>query len=68
MPPTPYRRYGVTMCGVLNWSGGFQVISRIPREVETSFIEESSLWMVSDTCRHAGERARNVVSSDLALM
>uniref|UniRef100_A0A2N9HR96 Transposase (putative) gypsy type domain-containing protein n=1 Tax=Fagus sylvatica TaxID=28930 RepID=A0A2N9HR96_FAGSY len=69
MPPTPYRRYGVTICGVLNWSGGFQVISSIPREVETSFNEELSLWTVSDTCRHAtGERARNVVSSDLALM
>jgi hypothetical protein len=69
MPPTPYRRYGVTICGVLNWSGGFQVISSIPWEVETSFNEELSLWTVSDTCRHAtGERARNVVSSDLALM
>ena len=23
MPPTPYRRHGVTTCGVLSWRGGF---------------------------------------------
>ena len=57
------------MCGVLDWSGGFQVISRVPREVETSFNEESSLRAASDTCRHAtGRRARNVVSSDFVFM
>uniref|UniRef100_A0A2N9INU5 Transposase (putative) gypsy type domain-containing protein n=1 Tax=Fagus sylvatica TaxID=28930 RepID=A0A2N9INU5_FAGSY len=53
MPPTPYHRHGVTMCGVLNWSGGFQVISRVPREVETSFNEEASLQAASDTCHYA---------------
>jgi hypothetical protein len=49
MPPTPYYRHGVTMCGVLNWREGFQVISRVPWEVETSFNEESSLQAASDT-------------------
>jgi hypothetical protein len=65
MPPTLYRRYEVTMCGVLNWSEGFQVISRVPREVETSFNEEASLQAASDTCHYAtGWRVRGVVSSD----
>ena len=69
MPPTPYLRYGVTMCGVLDWSGGFQVISRVPREMETSFNEESSLRAASDTCRYAtGRSARDVVSSNFVLM
>ena len=64
MPPTPYRRHGVTICGVLNWSGGFQVISRIPREVETSFNEEGSLQAASDTRHYATDRrVRGVVSS-----
>ena len=69
MPPTPYHRHGVTICGVLDWSGGFQVISRVPREVETSFNEESLLQVASDTCRYAtGRRARDVVSSYFVLM
>ena len=68
MPPTLYYRHGVTMCGVLNWSEGFQVISRVPREMETSFNEESSLQAASDT-RHyvTGRRAPDVVSSDFCL-
>jgi hypothetical protein len=53
MPPTPCRRHEMTMCGVLDWSGGFQVISCIPRGVEISFNEESSLRTVGDTCYHA---------------
>jgi hypothetical protein len=69
MPPTPHHRHGVTMCGVLDWSGGFQVISRVPREVETSFNEESSLQAASDTGHYVtGRRARDVVSSDFVLM
>ena len=57
------------MCGVLDWSGGFQVISRVPREMETSFNEESSLRAASDTCRYAtGRSARDVVSSNFVLM
>jgi hypothetical protein len=65
MPPTPYHRHRVTMCGVLSWSKGFRITLRVPREVETSFNEESSFQAASDTCRHVtGRRARDVVSSD----
>jgi hypothetical protein len=68
MPPTPYHRHRVTMCGVLSWSGGFQVTLRVPREVETSFNEESSFQAASDTRRYVtGRRARDVVSSDFCL-
>uniref|UniRef100_A0A2N9GDQ1 Uncharacterized protein n=1 Tax=Fagus sylvatica TaxID=28930 RepID=A0A2N9GDQ1_FAGSY len=63
MPPTLYHRHGMTMCGVLNWSGVFQVISRVPQEMETSFNEEASLQAARDTCHYAtGRRARDVVS------
>ena len=48
------------MCGVMSWSGGFQVILRVPREVE-----ESSLQAVGDTYRCVtGRRVRGDVSSD----
>uniref|UniRef100_A0A2N9JA57 Uncharacterized protein n=1 Tax=Fagus sylvatica TaxID=28930 RepID=A0A2N9JA57_FAGSY len=63
MPPTPYHHHRVTMCGVLSWSGGFQMTLRVPREAETSFNEESSFQAASDTCRHVTSRcARDVVS------
>ncbi len=68
MPPTPYHRHRVTMYRVLNWSRGFQVTLRVPREVETSFNEESSFQAASATRRYAtGRRARDVVSSDFCL-
>uniref|UniRef100_A0A2N9IBG5 Transposase (putative) gypsy type domain-containing protein n=1 Tax=Fagus sylvatica TaxID=28930 RepID=A0A2N9IBG5_FAGSY len=61
MPPTPYHRHIMTMCGVLSWSEGFQMTLRVPRESEASFNEESSFQAVSlraasDTCRHATGR------------
>ena len=63
MPPTPYRRYGMTMHGVMNWRGGSQVISCVLREVETSFNEEASLQATSDTCHNAtGRGVRGVLS------
>ena len=65
MPPTPYHRHRMTMCGVLNWREGFQVTLRVPLESEASFNEESSFQAASDTCRHVtSRRARDVVSSD----
>ena len=65
MPPTPYHRHVVTMCGVLSWSGGFQITLLVPRKVEILLNDESSFQAAGDTCRHSvGWCARDVVSSD----
>ena len=65
MPPIPYRRYGMTMHGVLNWRGGSQVISCVLREAKTSFNEEASLQAARDTCHYAtGRHVRGIVPSD----
>jgi hypothetical protein len=60
MPPTPYYRHILTMCGVLRWSGGFT----LPREVVVSFNDEMMFQAVSNTChRSIGRRARDIASS-----
>jgi hypothetical protein len=59
MPPTPYYRHDDVRGTKLE--RGFQVILRVPWEVE-----ESSLQAVGDTCHCVtGRRVRGDVSSDL---